>query len=47
MAYKVHNTGLHSGVGKGRVDRIREAFQAVYNGNQDILQAPVPQVIHD
>ena len=33
-------------IGKGRVDRIREAFEAVYNGDQDVFDTAIAQVVH-
>jgi len=33
MAHKVDDTGLHAGIREGRVDGIREAFQAINHGN--------------
>ena len=39
MAHEMHDTGLHGGVGEGCVDGVRETFQAINDGNQDILQA--------
>jgi len=47
MAHKVHNAGLHRGVGEGRVDGVREALEAVNNGDEDVLHTPVAQVVHD
>ena len=37
MADKMHDAGLHSGLWKGRCDRLREALQAVHNSDQDVL----------
>ena len=36
-----------SGNSEIRIDGVREALEAVNDGNQDILQAPVLQIIHD
>ncbi len=38
MAHQMPDAGLHRGIGIGRVDGIREAFEAVHNGNQDVFQ---------
>ena len=38
---------LHCGVGEGRVDGVREALEAVNNGDEDVLYTPGLQVIHD
>jgi hypothetical protein len=40
------DAGLHHGVWKGRVDSIWKALQPVNHGNQDILHAPVFQLVH-
>ena len=40
----MHDAGLNDGFGEDRVDRIREALQAVDNGDQDIGYAPVFQL---
>ena len=47
MAHKVHDTGLNRRIGESCVDGVREALEAINDGNQDILQAPVLQIIHD
>ena len=47
MAHKVHDAGLHCGVREGRVDGVREALEAVNNGDEDVLHPPVAQVVHD
>ena len=38
---------LHCGVGEGRVDGVREALEAVNNGDEDVLYTPGLQVVHD
>jgi len=35
------------GIWVDRVAGVRETFQAIHNGNQDVFQAPVLEVIHD
>jgi len=40
----MHDAGLDRGLGKSRVDGVREAFEAVHDGDQDVLNAPVSQV---
>ena len=42
----MHDAGLDRGLGKSRVDGVREAFEAVHDGDQDVLNAPVSQVVH-
>ena len=36
MAYQMNNAGLARRLGKGRRNRIREAFEAINNGDQDV-----------
>jgi hypothetical protein len=43
----MYGTGLDRHVWEGRVDGVREAIQAVYNGNQDIFHSPVFKIVHD
>ena len=47
MAHEMHDTGLHGSIREGRVDRVREPLETVHDGNQDILNASVLQIIHD
>lgn len=47
MAHKVHDAGLHSLIGESCVDGVRDALEAVYNGDQDIFYTSVAQVVHD
>ncbi len=37
----MHDACLDGCVWKGRVDGVREAFEAVHNGDQDVFDAPV------
>ena len=42
----MHDAGLDGGLREDRVDGIREALEAVNNGDQDVFHAPVAQIIH-
>ena len=44
VAQQVHDAGLDLGPGDGRLDGLGKAFEAIYDRNQDVLDAPVAQV---
>src|SRR5690606_2997828 len=44
MGDLVHDAALDFGSGVNRADRFRQAFQAVYARNQDVLQATVLEI---
>ena len=44
IAHHVHDTKLNSRFRIDRLDRIREAFESVNTGNEDVLHAPVFQL---
>jgi len=46
MAHQMHDARLDSRVGKGRVDGVREALEAINDGDQDVFDAPVAQIVH-
>ena len=41
----MHDAGLHPRVGEGRLDRLREALEAVDAADQDVLDAAAAQVV--
>lgn len=41
MAQEMDDTGLDLGLGKGRFDGLRKALEAVYDGNEDVLDTPM------
>jgi hypothetical protein len=47
VADQVYNAGLHHGPGKHRIDRLRKSPETINNGNQDIGDTPVPELVHD
>jgi len=46
MAHQMHNTGLDGCIRERGIDGVWEAFEAVYNGDQDIFYAPIAQIVH-
>jgi hypothetical protein len=44
---KKDNAGLNRDLRKDRLDRLREALQAIDDGDQDILGAASLQIVHD
>ena len=47
MAHSVHDPGLKRRIGESCVDASGKPLRPSADGNQDILQAPVLQIIHD
>ena len=47
MADQVDDTGLNHSLGEGGVDRLGEALETIDDGEQDVLHAPVLELIHD
>jgi len=47
MANQMHDTGLHRGIREGCVDGIREALEPVNDGDQDVLQPSVFEIVHN
>ncbi len=47
IADQVYNAGLHHGLRKYRVDRLRKSPETINNRNQDIGDTPVPELVHD
>ena len=46
MAHQMHDAGLDGGIQERGIDGVWEAFEAVYNGDQDIFYAPIAQIVH-
>jgi len=46
MAHQMHDAGLDGGIREGRIDRIREALEAVHDRDQDVFYAAIAQVVH-
>lgn len=46
MTHQMHDAGLDSGLREGRRDCLGKAFQAVHNGDQDVLNPAVLQLVH-
>ncbi len=46
MTHQMHDAGLDSGLRKSCRDSLGKAFQAVHDGDQDVLDAPVLQLVH-
>ncbi len=46
-AQQVDNAGLHLGPREHGGDRLGEALQAVDDGDEDVLDAAVPELVHD
>src|SRR5215204_5236604 len=47
MADQMHDAGLHHGVWKDGVDRLRKALQPVDHSNENIADAAVLEFVHD
>src|SRR4051794_13763981 len=47
LPQQVDDAGLHGRVREDGRDRVREALQAVDDRDQDVLDPPVPQLVHD
>ena len=43
----MHDACLHRGLGKGGGDRLGEALQPIHDGDQDVLDPAVAQLVHD
>ena len=46
VAHEMDDASLDLGLGEDRVDRLREAFQAVNHRDQAVLDAPGPELVH-
>ena len=46
MAHQMYDAGLDCRIGKGRIDGIKEAFEAFENGDQDVVDAAIAQIVH-
>jgi hypothetical protein len=47
MAQQVDHAGLDLGPREGRLDGLREALEAVDDGDEDVLDTPIAQVAED
>ena len=47
IADQVNDAGLDLGLWKHRGDRLRKALQAIDDGDQDVFDAAVLQLVHD
>ena len=43
----MHDAGLNLGLGEGRLYGLREALEAVHDGDQDVLHPAIAQVVED
>jgi Ran GTPase-activating protein (RanGAP) involved in mRNA processing and transport len=42
----MHDAGLDNSLGKHGGDRFRKALQPIHDGNQDVANAPVLELVH-
>jgi hypothetical protein len=47
MAHQMYDAGLDHRVREGFCNRLGEAFQTIHDGDQDVLDAPVLQLVHN
>lgn len=47
MAHQMHDAGLHRGFRKGRRDRLGKALETVDDGDQDVLDPAVLQLVQN
>ncbi len=46
MPHQMHDTGLDGRIREGGSDGFGEALQPIHDGDQDVLHAPVLQLVH-